>query len=110
QEQWPRRTTSEIPLLLFLLHRADAVGIDEAAFALGGAGGLHFHDYRGQVGGVRADAARQRIAPQRAEADHLLARRLARVEAEAVVIDHDQRAGALHHRALAREVELGDRD
>ena len=42
---------------------------------------LHFHDDRGQVLGGRADGAGQRVAAEGAEADHFLARRLARARA-----------------------------
>ncbi len=64
----------------------------------------------GRSAAVGADAAAERIAAERAEADHLFARRLARLEAEAVVVDHDQRAAALDHRTLAREIERHDLD
>ena len=64
--------------------------------------GLHLHDDRGQVAGVGADGAGQRVAAEGAEADHFLARRLARLEQRiAVVVDHDQRAEPLDHRTRA---------
>src|SRR6185312_8523542 len=70
---WATRVApSEIPLLLLLLHRARLVRIDQAAFAFGSAGGLHFHDDGGKIGGAGADGAGQRIAAEGAEAHRLL--------------------------------------
>src|SRR5690606_38864949 len=56
------------------------------------------------------DSARQRIAAERAEPDHFLARRLAGIEPHALVIDHDQGALPLDDRSRPREVERHDLD
>ena len=59
---------------------------------------------------VGVDGAGQGIAAERAEADRRICRRLARLERQAIVVDHQHGAGAEHHRALLGEVEGDDRD
>ena len=72
-----------------------------AALALGGARGEHLGDDAFQRVGVGFDRAGQRIAAERAEAHQPLLGRLAGLELHALVVDHDQRAVALHHRAAS---------
>src|SRR3546814_6054379 len=50
------------------------------------------------------------VAAQGAEADLLHHRRLAVAQGQALVVHHDQRAVALHHRALSGEVQRRHRD
>ena len=59
--------SSEIPLLLLLLHRGLFVAVDQPALALGGAGGEHLGDDVFQAVGIALDRAGQRIAAQGAE-------------------------------------------
>ena len=62
------------------------------------------------VVGVGFDRPGQRIAAEGAEADPPHLRRLAGLERQPVVVDHDQRARALDHRPLLGEIERHDRD
>ena len=64
----------------------------------------------GKVVARGAQRAGQRIAAERAEAHHFELRLLAGLEAHALVVDHDQRAVALHHRAFGREIQRHDRN
>ncbi len=105
-----RRGTSEISLLLLLLHRGRLVVVDDPALAFRGRGDEHFLDDVEKRRGVAVDGAGQGIAAERAEADlaHLLL--LAGHERQALVIDHDDLAVADDHRPLLGEVERHDLD
>ena len=72
-----RERSSEIPLLLLLLHRGLFVAVDQPALALGGAAGEHLGDDVFQAVGIAFDGAGQRIAAQGAEAHQPLFHRLA---------------------------------
>ena len=73
-------------------------------------GGQHLADDALERVGVGFDRAGQRIAAERAEADHAVLDRLARLQLHALVVAHDQHAVALDHRPLLGEVERHDRD
>ena len=62
------------------------------------------------VSAFEANRAGQRIAAERAKAHAHHPRRLAGRQRQAIVIDHDQHAVALDHRALLGEIERHDRD
>jgi hypothetical protein len=96
------------PLLLF--HRSGHVLVDHPALPLRGAGDQHLLDDAFERVGVGIDRAGQRIAAQRPEAHHALLHHLVGLELQAVVVDHDQRAVALHDRPPLGEVERHDRD
>ncbi len=70
----------------------------------------HFLDDRRQRVGVALDRPGKRVAAERAESHFPQHRLLARVQRHAIVVHHDQRTVALHHRALGREVQRHDRD
>src|SRR5690606_23335809 len=101
---------SEVTLALLGLHRALFVEVDQPALPLAVTREQHFpNDFR-QRARARAQRAAQRVAAERAEAHELHARPFAGEQPHALVVHHDQRALALHHRALVREVERHDRD
>src|SRR3954452_14040958 len=89
---------SEVPLLLLLLHRTAGVVVDHAALALRRGGEQHLLDDPMEVLGVALDRARERIAPEGAEAHAPQLRRLAGLEPHSVVVDQDRRAVALDDR------------
>ena len=64
----------------------------------------------GSVVGGRLDGAAERVAAERAEAHDAHLRRLAGLERQALVVDHDQLAVALDDRPRRGEVERHDRD
>ena len=84
--------------------------VDDAALALRRGGGQHFADDLFKARGSGIDGARQRIAAKRAEAHQPHFRRFAGSELHALVIDHDQRAVALHDRTLLGEIKRHDGD
>src|SRR2546427_268305 len=65
---------SEIPFLLFLLHRGAGVVVDHPALALGGAREQHLLDHAGQRGRLALDRAGERVAAEGAKA-HVLGHR-----------------------------------
>src|SRR4051812_2376339 len=69
--------TLKIPFALFLLHRRVLIVVDEAALPLGDARQQHLADDLRQRRRRRLDRARQRIAAERAEANHALLHDLA---------------------------------
>jgi hypothetical protein len=86
------------------------VVIDDAALPLRAGRRPHFGDDGVEGVGVRADRAGQGVAAERAEANPHHPRRLAGQKGQTFVIDHDQRAIALHDRALFGEVQRHDRN
>src|SRR5664279_3245324 len=105
-----RDRSSEISLALFLLHRASLVVVDDAALPFRAGRTTHFRDDRVQRLGARLDRAGQRIATQRAETNLHHPRLLAGRERQAIIIDHDQRAVALHDRTLLGEIQGHNRN
>src|ERR1019366_7427660 len=99
---------SEVALLLLLLHRAALIVVDQATLALGGPREEHLADDLRQRVGIALDRAAERVAAQRAEADLAQQRRLAGLERETAVVDHDQRAVALDDGSLLGEVQRND--
>src|SRR6185503_4433862 len=77
QWQAQRQPTSEIPLLLLLLHGARLVMVDEAALALGHLRRQRLGHHAVEIGGVGQGSRGQRPAAERAEADAARLRRLA---------------------------------
>src|SRR5262245_56966856 len=86
---------SEVALFLLLFHRRGLVEVDQAALALGKAGEEHLLDDLGQRGRLGLHGARERIAAERPEADGLHHGLLARLEGQALVVDHDESAVAV---------------
>src|SRR5512139_1239153 len=105
-----RRWPSEISLLLLLFHARRLVVVDRPALPFRGAGDEHFLDDFGERRGLALDRAGQRVAAQGAEAHRARDRNLAFPEREAIVVDHQDHAVALHGRARRGEVERHDRD
>ncbi len=84
--------------------------VDHASLPFGSGRHQHLGDDLLQRIGVRFDRAGQRIAAQRAEAHLLHLRHFALAQRQALVVDQDQRAIALHHRTLRGEVQRRHRD
>src|SRR5690606_15755480 len=103
-------TASEVAFLLLLFHRSAAVVIDHAALPLGTGRKQHFLDDLGQRARAALDGAGERITAERAETHPAQLRLLARLEPHALVVHHDERAFAAHHRPLCREVQRHDGD
>src|SRR6056297_2559559 len=101
---------SEVAFLLLLLEGADAVVVGDAVLTFGGGGEQQLTDDVGERGRIRFDGAGDRIAAERAEAHEALLRLLARLEAESIVVDHDQRTVAFDDRPLLGEVQRHERD
>src|SRR5690606_17709304 len=70
----------------------------------------HFLDDFGQGRRPALDRPSERIAAEGAEAHRTFDRCLAGKQREAIVVDHEQEAVALHRRARRGEVERDDRD
>src|ERR1035441_9530807 len=103
-----RDRSSEISLALFLFHRSGLVVIDDAALPFRAGQTAHFRDDRVERIGARSDRTRQWIAAESAEANLPHPRLFAGRERQAVVVDHDQHAVALHDRTLLGEVQGHD--
>ncbi len=84
--------------------------VDHAALAFAGAREQHLLDDVFQRLGLRFHRARQRVAAQGAKAHLLPHRHFAGVQPHAFVVDHDQRARALDHRALGGKIQRHDGD
>src|SRR3954471_4997163 len=108
---WARRGwSSEIAFLLLALHRGRAVLVDDPALALGGARLQGLADDFGQGGRRALDRAGQRVAAERAEPHGAPLDRLAGLERQPVVVDHDELAVPPYDRALGGGVQRNDRD
>src|SRR3954471_16757315 len=99
-----RHEASEVAFAFFGFHRAFFVEVDQATLALGVLGEQHLADDVGQRGGARFERTRQWVTAQRAETHHLEARLFSGIERESVIVDHQQGAVALDHRALCRKI------
>src|SRR5690606_9646635 len=104
------RPRLEVPLTFLFFHRSRLIVVDHAALTLGSTGQQHFLDDFRQGGGGGFHRAGQRVAAQGPEAHHLHFRYFAGVQRHALVVDHDQRAVTLDHRAFGGEVQGYDRD
>src|SRR5437868_1597119 len=96
---------SEIPFLLFLLHRGGRVVIDDPALPLRTAGQQHLLDDLGERGGLAFHGTRERIAAERAESDAAHLRLLTGLQRHALVIDHDECPIALHNGTARRKIQ-----
>src|SRR5205085_8468869 len=104
------RPPSEIALALLLFHRGRLVAIDEPALALGAPRRGELGDEGGERLGVAFRRRRKRVATEGPEPHLSHLGLFAGLEDEALVVRHDPLRAALHHGALAREVERHDRD
>ena len=84
--------------------------VDHAALTLGAARRAHFSDNLRQRRGCALDRAGERVATQGAKAHHARAHLFARLQRQALVVAHDQRAIALHHGARRCEIKRHDGD
>src|SRR5690606_5483439 len=101
---------SEITFALLGFHRPLFVEVDEAALPLGILGEQHLSNDLGQRVGGGGQSPRQGIAAEGAKAHPPQLRLLPWMQSHARVVHHDQRAVALHHRPLCRQVQGDDRD
>src|ERR1043166_8688114 len=96
---------SEIALALFALQRGIGVAVDQAALPFRAARLAQFGDDLSDRGRLGFDRAGQWIAAERAKPDAPHVGRLARLQGQAVVIDHDPRAAALHDGTFLGKIE-----
>src|SRR3984893_5899837 len=97
--------SSEISFLLFPLHRRRAVVVDDAAAPFGMPALQRLLDDFGNRARRTLDGAGQRIAAQRAYPYQSELRALAGLQRQPLIVDHDQRAVAHHHRTRRRKIE-----
>src|SRR4029077_7967851 len=100
-----RRRASEIALALLALHRRLGVIVDQPPLPLGAARLAPFGDDLANGRGLRLDSPAQRVAAECPKPHPARFGRLARLQRQAVVIDHDPHPAALYDRPRLGEVE-----
>src|SRR5271170_5854784 len=95
---------SEVPFLFLFLHGSSGVVIDHPALPLRAFCQQHLLDDFRKGSRLALHGSRERIASERTETHAAHLRFLTRMQRHALVVDHDERSVALHHRARCREI------